>query len=101
MTVEQMKDELTELRQALGLLTTLHPTMEMDALHPLKMAKEIEAYVAGRYMEIYNLKESRDICRKPTNKATVKKHKPKLPNDIAYEDVGQMNDVWRGKADSK
>jgi len=36
--------QLSELRQAVGLLTTLHPTMEMDCEHPLEMAQKIYAH---------------------------------------------------------
>jgi hypothetical protein len=40
-----MEEELAELRQALGLLTTLVPDMVMDSEHPLDMAKRIESEV--------------------------------------------------------
>lgn len=37
--------ELVQLRQALGLLTTLAPMMEMDCANPIKMAQEIHRVV--------------------------------------------------------
>lgn len=45
---ERVARRVEELGQAVGLLTTLHPTMVMDADHPLDMAKKIEVYVARR-----------------------------------------------------
>ncbi len=43
---------LAELSQALGLITTLKPTMVMDTDHPLDMAKEVEVYVSARIAEL-------------------------------------------------
>ena len=37
--------ELKKLTQAFGLLTTLHPTMEIDTRDYMGMAKQIEAHV--------------------------------------------------------
>lgn len=39
---------LSEWMQAIGLLTTLCPTLEMDSSDPLGMAKQIEAYVLAQ-----------------------------------------------------
>ena len=47
-----LTDYISELSQAVGLITTLKPTMEMDADHPLDMAKEVEAYVTARIAEL-------------------------------------------------
>lgn len=41
-----------ELSQAVGLITTLKPTMVMDTDHPLDMAKEVEVYVSARIAEL-------------------------------------------------
>jgi hypothetical protein len=43
---------IAELSQAVGLITTLKPTMVMDVDHPLDMAKEVEAYVTARIAEL-------------------------------------------------
>jgi len=47
-----LTDYISELSQAVGLITTLKPTMEMDADHPLDMAKEVEAYVTARITKL-------------------------------------------------
>lgn len=41
-------DELARYQQALGLLTTLAPSMEMDAADPLGMAKTVEKTVQDK-----------------------------------------------------
>ncbi len=43
---------IAELSQAVGLITTLKPTMVMDADHPLEMAKEVAEYVNARIAEL-------------------------------------------------
>lgn len=43
---------IAELSQAVGLITTLKPTMVMDVDHPLDMAKEVEAYVTASIAEL-------------------------------------------------
>jgi ribosomal protein L37AE/L43A len=43
---------IAELSQAVGLITTLKPTMVMDANHPLDMAKEVAEYVNARIAEL-------------------------------------------------
>ena len=43
---------IAELSQAVGLITTLKPTMVMDADHPLEMAKEVAEYVTARIAEL-------------------------------------------------
>jgi len=44
--IMQMHARIAELSQAVGLITTLKPTMVMDADHPLDMAKEVVEYVS-------------------------------------------------------
>ena len=44
---ELVERQLAELRQAIGLLTTLHPTMQMDVDRPLAMAEKIHAFVTS------------------------------------------------------
>lgn len=49
---KELRARISELSQAVGLITTLKPTMVMDADHPLDMAKEVEAYVTARIAEL-------------------------------------------------
>lgn len=49
---KELRARISELSQAVGLITTLKPTMVMDADHPLDMAKEVEAYVTARIGEL-------------------------------------------------
>ena len=44
--LDSLTDQIEELRTAVGLLTTLHPTMEMDSSDPVGMAQKIVACVA-------------------------------------------------------
>jgi len=44
--------EIERLREALGLLTTLHPAMEMDVDDPVGMAEKIERHVTERIKEL-------------------------------------------------
>lgn len=56
--IERLRGEATQLRQALGMLTTLHPTMEIDVNNPMQMAKEIVSYVTeSRGTEIERLRQ--------------------------------------------
>ena len=50
--VSDLLNRIAELSQAVGLITTLKPTMVMDVDHPLDMAKEVEAYVTARIAEL-------------------------------------------------
>lgn len=50
--IMQMHVRIAELEQAVGLITTLKPTMVMDADHPLEMAKEVTEYVNTRIAEL-------------------------------------------------
>jgi len=43
--IARMAREGEHLRHALGMLTTLHPTMEIDALDPVGMAQQIVEHV--------------------------------------------------------
>ena len=43
---DALNKRIAELSQALGLITTLKPTMVMDTDHPLDMAKEVAEYVS-------------------------------------------------------
>lgn len=67
----ELHSHIAELSQALGLITTLKPTMVMDVDHPLDMAKEVEAYVTARITELEAenklLADSCEILRKQTN----------------------------------
>ena len=55
--IERLRGEATQLRQAVGVLTTLHPTMEIDVNNPVQMALEIVSYVTeSRAAEIERLR---------------------------------------------
>ena len=43
---------IAELSQAVGLITTLKPTMVMDANHPLDMVREVGEHVTARIAEL-------------------------------------------------
>ena len=43
---------IAELEEAVGLITTLKPTMVMDTEHPLDMAKEVAEYVNARIAKL-------------------------------------------------
>ena len=47
-----LESRIAELAQAVGLITTLKPTMVMDTEHPLDMAKEVAEYVNARIAEL-------------------------------------------------
>lgn len=42
---DRLRAQVEPMTQAVGLLTTLHPTMQIDTEHPLEMAQQIERYV--------------------------------------------------------
>lgn len=73
---------IAELSQALGLITTLKPTMVMDADHPLDMAKEVVEYATARIAELEAEKNIRkDQLREAKNILIDKK----LQIDSLYE----------------
>ena len=49
---DALRLRIAELSQAVGLITTLKPTMVMDTEHPLDMAKEVAEYVTVRIAEL-------------------------------------------------
>ena len=51
--------ELEKLTQAFGLLTTLHPTMEIDTSDYMGMAKQIEAHVRDLQARVAELEAER------------------------------------------
>ena len=50
--VSDLLNRIAELSQAVGLITTLKPTMVMDTEHPLDMAKEVAEYVNARIAKL-------------------------------------------------
>jgi hypothetical protein len=52
---KELRARISELSQAVGLITTLKPTMVMDTEHPLDMAKEVAEYVTVRIAELEEL----------------------------------------------
>ncbi len=51
-TLNAAESRITELSQAVGLITTLKPTMVMDANHPLDMVREVAEHVTTRIAEL-------------------------------------------------
>jgi fructose-bisphosphate aldolase class 1 len=49
---QQLKARIAEFSQAVGLITTLKPTMVMDANHPLDMVREVAEHVTARIAEL-------------------------------------------------
>ena len=49
---DRLEARIAELSQAVGLITTLKPTMLMDTEHPLDMAKEVAEHVTARIAEL-------------------------------------------------
>ena len=49
---DDLNASIAILSQAVGLITTLKPTMVMDIEHPLDMAKEVAEYVTTRIADL-------------------------------------------------
>lgn len=64
---ERVARRVEELGQAVGLLTTLHPTMVMDADHPLDMAQKIAAHVALRVETLEKVRGAAVVYRRIEN----------------------------------
>jgi hypothetical protein len=47
--IAKLRTEVEQLRIALGLLTTIKPTMEIDVTDPVGMAQQIAAHVADEF----------------------------------------------------
>ena len=47
-----LESRIAELSQAVGLITTLKPTMVMDTEHPLDMVREVAEHVTARIAEL-------------------------------------------------
>ena len=47
--------EIDRLLQAIGMLTTLHPTMEIDILDPIGMAEQVVAHVTAEIERLRRL----------------------------------------------
>ena len=50
--VSDLLNRIAELSQAVGLITTMKPTMVMDANHPLDMVREVAEHVTARIAEL-------------------------------------------------
>ena len=75
---KELRARISELSQAVGLITTLKPTMVMDVDHPLDMAKEVEAYVTAR---IAGLEAANDALLKDNDMLFRASVAGKSPND--------------------
>ena len=60
--LDMLRNRIAELSQAVGLITTLKPTMVMDADHPLEMAKEVVEHVTARIAELEEFKMIVEGC---------------------------------------
>jgi len=49
---DALNARIAELSQAVGLITTLKPTMVMDANHPLDMVREVAEHVTARIAKL-------------------------------------------------
>jgi len=49
---DALNARIAELSQAVGLITTMKPTMVMDANHPLDMVREVGEHVTARIAEL-------------------------------------------------
>jgi len=54
--IDRLREELSECRQALGLMTTAKPSMEMDVAKPVAMAAEVVAEIERLRSDNENLK---------------------------------------------
>ncbi|MFA5436304.1 MAG: hypothetical protein WC372_09745 [Candidatus Neomarinimicrobiota bacterium] len=99
---------IAELSQAVGLITTLKPTMVMDVDHPLDMAKEVEAYVTARIAELekenlelrktlgwaYDLDEYKD--NPEVQKCTTNSIKLNRSNEMETKNRNQLSEIRSG-----
>ena len=66
---KELRARISELSQAVGLITTLKPTMVMDTEHPLEMAKEVAEYVTARIAELEEIDKLRSESISTLNQA--------------------------------
>ena len=50
--INKLKAERNELAKAVGLMTTLKPTMVVDSAHPVEMALEVSEYITRHTAEL-------------------------------------------------
>lgn len=50
--INKLKAERNELAKAVGLMTTLKPTMVVDSAHPVEMALEVSEYITQHIAEL-------------------------------------------------
>ena len=78
---KELRARISELSQAVGLITTLKPTMVMDADHPLEMAKEVAEYVTARIAE---LEAERSLSAVHSD---IERQDDKSPNDTQTQTI--------------
>ena len=84
---DELQKRIAELSQAVGLITTLKPTMVMDADHPLEMAKEVAEYVTARIAELEAESE------RFTVHSDIERQDDKSPNDTQTQTIVYGKDV--------
>ena len=61
---QRTREQLAQMTQAVGLLTTLHGSMEIDVEHPVEMAQQIHAHVQTELAALRAQREGRcGTCR--------------------------------------
>lgn len=87
---------IAELSQAVGLITTLKPTMVMDTEHPLDMAKEVVEYVTVRIAEL-ETKIRHNALWQASEDAEERAHLEKLVPDLKKRiaELKKDNDEFR------
>ncbi|MFA5436301.1 MAG: hypothetical protein WC372_09730 [Candidatus Neomarinimicrobiota bacterium] len=76
-----LNKRIAELSQAVGLITTLKPTMVMDVDHPLDMAKEVVEHVTARIAEL-EMKIRHNALWQASEDAEERAHLEKLVPDL-------------------
>ena len=64
--VSDLLNRIAELSQAVGLITTMKPTMVMDANHPLDMVREVAEHVTARIAELEAERRWIPVSEKPS-----------------------------------
>ena len=91
--IERLERELAEANEAIGLLTTLAPQVEIDPDHPLNMAKEIVRVVAEKDKRIEELEDDKKFWKNPPNGVWVEKDAINAAWEKSFGEEGATT-VW-------